>query len=78
MQFAETERLLDSYLAALGDFYDAHHPPLRSWLRRDAKQAAQNESAQRLAEARFNYWIQVEIYETVTADITRRSALLPV
>ena len=77
MHFAETERLLDSYLAALADFYDTHNPPLRRWLRRDSKQAARKTAARRLAEARFNYWIQVEIYEPVAAQITRRRDLLP-
>ena len=78
MHFEETERLLDAYLVALADFYDAHNPPLRRWLRREPKLAAQKTSAQRLAEARFNYWIQVEIYEAVAAKITRRPDLLPV
>ena len=77
MHFEETERLLDVYLVALAEFYDAQNPPWRRWLRRDSKQA-QKTSAQRLAEARFNYWIQVEVYETVAAEITRRSDLLPV
>lgn len=77
MHLEKTERLLDAYLAALGDFYDTHHPPLRRWLRRDSKRAAQRASELRLADARFNYWIQIEIYDAVAAEITRRPALLP-
>ena len=77
MHSEETERLLDAYLAALTGFADAHNRPFWRWPRRDSKQAARKAAARRLAEARFNYWIQVEIYEPVTAEITRRRDLLP-
>ncbi len=77
MHFEVTERLLDVYLAALAEFYDAHHPPVWHWLRRDSNRARQQTSKCRLAEARCNYWIQVEIFEAVSTEITGRRELLP-
>ena len=69
MHCEHTERLLDAYLAALGAFYDAHKPTMRRWLRRDENRAAKETSHRQLREARVNFWIQVEIYDVVAADV---------
>jgi hypothetical protein len=76
MHFEDTERLLDTYLAALGVFYDAHKPTLGRWVRRDANQQAKQLSGAQLKEASFNYWIRVEVYDTVSARNSGRANLL--
>jgi hypothetical protein len=78
MHCEHTERLLDAYLAALGAFYDAHKPTMKRWLRRDKNRSAKEVSRCQLREASVDYWIQVEVYEAVAGEITRRGDLLAV
>jgi len=78
MHCEHTERLLDAYLASLGAFYDAHKPTFVRWLRKDENRAAKEMSTRQLREASFNYWVQIEVYETVAGEIGRRGDLLAV
>jgi hypothetical protein len=55
MRCQESEQLLDVYLAALGDYYDARKPRLSRWLR-----PVTDASIARLVEARHGYWSHIE------------------
>lgn len=60
MQCAEKERLLDTYLAALGAYYDARtFDPVR-WLRREPGRETQDSTAASLLDARYDYWWHLE------------------
>jgi hypothetical protein len=52
------EELLDSYLAALGAFYDARKLSLTRWLLRDS--GAREATEARLLEVRHKYWSYIE------------------
>ena len=52
------EELLDSYLAALGAFYDARKLSLTRWLLRDS--GAREATEARLREVRHQYWSYIE------------------
>lgn len=60
MHCEEKERLLDTYLAALGAYYDARtFDPVR-WLRREPGRERQASTAEFLLDARCDYWWHLE------------------
>lgn len=56
----EKERLLDTYLAALGAYYDARIFSLTRWLRRGAAAPRQQATSAILLDARCDYWWHLE------------------
>ena len=60
MHCEEKERLLDTYLAALGAYYDARtFDPVR-WLRREPGLEKQHATAAFVLDARCDYWWHLE------------------